>query len=114
MAAQFRSFPPQSIEIQIGGIVPVDYEQEWDSEILQNVKAWIKKNMNDNVYVQGRILFTMMNTLWLDTIKLVHILSYIHTSVEVISIRHCLLQKKFAIENDLSLILLKRIGEELG
>lgn len=114
MAEQFRTFPPQSIEIEIGGIVPCDQSQEWDSMILENVKEWITKNTNENVYVQARIMHTMMNILWVDTVKLVEPLPSIKTSVQVISIRQCLLEKKFAIENDFAFGLLKTLAEELG
>lgn len=111
---QFQNFPGQAIELRIAGIVPNDFESEWDSNVGQNVKAWMEDNVNEKIHIEGEVEIALMNCIWVDTLKLIEKLPSLRCQVNVISIKETLLSKKFGVRDDGTLQMLKDLAKEAG
>lgn len=95
---EFRSFPPQAVQIRIAHCVPCDLDPEWDGSIVDIVRRWLEEaSVGSNVHIEGRIELSVINTVWLDTLRVVEQLPGIDTAVQIMSVHRNLLNKQFAI-----------------
>lgn len=111
---EFYRFPAQAVDIRISGIVPYDYDIQWVSAAKKNVKKWLEDNNTGHFHIQGRIVFSALNTLWVDTLKKVEKLPNLNTEVMVMSITKNLLSKHFAVTDNTCLKVLREIAHEAG
>lgn len=113
---EFRSFPPQAVQIRIANCVPCDLDSEWDTSIVDIVQRWLEEAiLGQNVHVEGRIELSAMNTLWLDTLRVVEQLPGISMpAVQIMSVYRNLLNKKFAIVDNKALLKLSSLAMAAG
>lgn len=111
---EFRSFPAQAVQIRIAKCVPYDLDSEWDATIAGMVERWLDEaSANAScTHIEGRIELSVMNTLWLDTLRVVEQLPYIVKPVPIMSVQSNLIEKHFAIVDDTALV--KLTGMALG
>lgn len=112
---EFRAFPPQAVQIRIANCVPCDLDSEWDATITGIVQKWLEEaSIGLNVHVEGRIELSAMNTLWLDTLRVVEQLPRIELPVQIMSVGRNLLNKQFAIVDKRALMKLTSLAKSAG
>lgn len=112
---EFRSFPPQAVQVRIAHCVPCDLDSEWDAAIVGIVQRWLDEAVEGaNVHIEGRIELSVMNSLWLDTLRVVEQLPGIDTPVQIMSVGRNLLNKQFAIIDKKALRKLSSMATSVG
>uniref|UniRef100_A0A182FTZ2 RNA helicase n=1 Tax=Anopheles albimanus TaxID=7167 RepID=A0A182FTZ2_ANOAL len=96
---QFRSLPPQAIDIRIAGIVPLDNESDWDNVSSETVRRWIDEFINEpgTCHFEGNVLLALQDTIWLDDLRGVEQLGVPKTDVTRIRFKSNIVSKQFAI-----------------
>ncbi len=77
------------------GIVPRDFDNEYDKNVLVLVRKWIQNAH----HCQGFIKLSIMNTLWVDSIEVMEVLTSIKEQVSSLSIKRNLLERKFCVQD---------------
>lgn len=83
------------MNLRLSGVVPYDHEQDWSNNAIETVRFWFKKHATENVNVVGKIKFSLMDTIWVENIKLLENLETIKTYVTEVNIKSSLLEKQF-------------------
>ncbi|XP_049542202.1 putative ATP-dependent RNA helicase SoYb [Anopheles darlingi] len=96
---QFRSLPPQTIDIRIAGIVPLDNESDWDNVSIETIRRWIDDFMNEpgTRHFEGNVQLALKDTIWLDDLRGVEQLGVPKTDVTRIRFKANIVSKQFAI-----------------
>lgn len=109
---EFRRLPPQAIDIRIVGVVPHDFELEWDKLATLNIREWIHRyTNNDKFHVEGKVMLTIKDTIWVDTIRLVQHLEGINTEIMEIHVKSEIVGKNFGVVDKEPLELLSQMVE---
>lgn len=109
---EFRRLPPQAIDIRIVGVVPHDFELEWDKQATLNIREWIYRyTNNDKFHVEGKVMLTIKDTIWVDTIRLVQHLEGINTEIMEIHVKSEIVGKNFGVVDKEPLELLSQMVE---
>ncbi|XP_037028322.1 putative ATP-dependent RNA helicase TDRD12 isoform X2 [Bradysia coprophila] len=113
---KFKNFPHQAVDIRIANIVPRDFDNEWDSSILELVKKWIgnENKLQNHHYCQGFVKLSIMNTLWVDSVDMIEVLQSIDEEVKTTSIKRNLLNKNFCVRDSKPLELLTILAKNAG
>ncbi|XP_065084825.1 putative ATP-dependent RNA helicase SoYb [Ochlerotatus camptorhynchus] len=109
---EFRRLPPQAIDIRIVGVVPHDFELEWDKMVTLNIREWIHRyTSNDKFHVEGKVLLAIKDTIWVDTVRLVQHLDGIKTEIMEIHLKSEIVGKNFGVADKEPLELLSEMVE---
>lgn len=111
LPVRFKTFPPQAVNVRIGGIVPHDFDYDWDSKTLQYVKNWLR---HESDYLKGDIQLSIMDTLWVDSVDGMEVLHSIGHDVRTVSIKNNLLKHKFGVNDSRAMELLKSLAQQAG
>lgn len=111
---QFKEFPAQAIDIYMCGIVPQDFEEDWNSKLLRTVKCWLDDNITEKVHVEAKIRLSLNNFILVNSLYLVEKLQAIKTEVNVISIKKELLRKKLAVQDSEGMYTMLRMANDCG
>ena len=111
---KFRTLPAQAVDIQIDGIVPNDCETDFDSSAVTNVRHWLEKNVTEKVHIEAKVKLTVMNTIFVENIRLVRHLAYTDTDINYLSIKRNLIDKNFCIKSALAFPLLQNMAKDAG
>lgn len=85
---EFRRLPAQATDVRIVGVVPHDFETEWDKRVTATIRAWIETyTAKDKFHVEGKVLLAVKDTIWVDTIRLVEHLSQVQTEIHEINVK---------------------------
>uniref|UniRef100_A0A1Q3EW10 RNA helicase n=1 Tax=Culex tarsalis TaxID=7177 RepID=A0A1Q3EW10_CULTA len=85
---EFRRLPAQAIDVRIVGVVPHDFETEWDKRVTATIRTWIEKyTKKEEFHVEGKVLLAVKDTIWVDTIRLVEHLSQVNTEIHEINVK---------------------------
>uniref|UniRef100_A0A182QK13 RNA helicase n=1 Tax=Anopheles farauti TaxID=69004 RepID=A0A182QK13_9DIPT len=95
---KFTSLPDQAMNVRIAGVVPHDYEQDWDKTSTVTVRRWIENyETRPNCHIQGNVLLALKDTVWVDELCLVEQLEGVRTSVTVEKVRASIISKQFGV-----------------
>lgn len=115
LADQFRHLPDHSVSVRIADCVPCDGDAEWDASATQAVTGWLAEHSaGDDVHIEGRIEFTVLNTLWLDSERLIERLPVLAKEVHLLSVRHQLVRQNFGVLNGRAAAELRRMAADAG
>ncbi|XP_050097773.1 putative ATP-dependent RNA helicase TDRD12 [Anopheles aquasalis] len=108
---QFRSLPPQAIDIRIAGIVPLDNESDWDKVSIETVGRWIDEFINQpgTCHFEGNIQLALKDTIWLDDLRGVEQLGVPKTDVTRIRFKATIVSKQLAIADRAPFELLRQL-----
>ncbi|XP_058456737.1 uncharacterized protein LOC131434110 [Malaya genurostris] len=110
---EFCRLPEQAIDIRIVGVVPHDFETEWDKRVTVTIREWIDKyTTNDKFHVEGKIVLAIRDTIWVDTIRLVEHLSGINTDINEIHVKSQIVGKNFGVTDKEPLELLTKMVKD--
>uniref|UniRef100_A0A182WFB6 RNA helicase n=1 Tax=Anopheles minimus TaxID=112268 RepID=A0A182WFB6_9DIPT len=95
---QFRELPGQAFNVRIAALVPHDYEQDWDKTATIAVRQWIEEHENrSNCFIEGNVLLTLKDTLWIDDLYLVEQLKGVNATVTTKRIGATVISKQYGI-----------------
>lgn len=98
MPPRFKEFPPQAVDIRIADIVPLDLDTTWESFIKHEVKNWI--NEKPSCQIRAEIELTVMNTIWVKSVKIVEKLPSIKEEVIKTDIKKKLIDEGYGVAKD--------------
>jgi hypothetical protein len=112
---EYKKYPPQSIDVRLSGIIPLDFETEWNKKTLATVKSWTKPDTaKKSIYLQGNVIFSLKNTVWVNSLEMIENLEYIDREVAVLDIKDNLIKKEFCQKDDTAIPILRQMVDELG
>ncbi|XP_067007566.2 putative ATP-dependent RNA helicase TDRD12 isoform X2 [Anabrus simplex] len=98
-----QKLPPQVVEIFICRLSPCDLDWNWGRAVTLKVSSWLKEVNSvgeiEGKYIQGQIVLSLNNTLWLDPLECRRALPMVGTSSLVFSVRSDLLKANLAVDN---------------
>ncbi|XP_058826646.1 putative ATP-dependent RNA helicase SoYb [Topomyia yanbarensis] len=113
MPKEFCRLPAQAIDIRIVGVVPHDFETEWDKRVTVTIREWIDKyTANDKFHVEGKIMLAIRDVIWVDTIRLVEHLRGINTDINEIHVKSQIIGKNFGVTDKEPLVLLNKMVQD--
>lgn len=107
--------PAQSVTVRIANCVPCDRDTEWDVRATQAVQQWLADSgvsNNDHIFVEARIEHTVLDTLWVDSLRVVERLPTLGTFVHLLSVRHQLVRQRYGVLDDRATVALRRMAAE--
>lgn len=109
---EFKTSPPLAMNLCIAGLVPHDFEHVWDKLTIGNVDRWIKDNQMADISFQSNVLFSLNDTIWVDSIYLIKTVLNISTIQN--SIKESVLNKNFGIWKPDHLKIIKEMAVAAG
>lgn len=94
---EYKEPPGQAYSMHLTGIIPADYEEDWDEKITHRLKTLLNKlhTTESNVEYEARVLFTLRNTFVVDIFRVINSKDcYVHVPVKEYLIDH-----KYAIKS---------------
>ncbi|XP_055532468.1 putative ATP-dependent RNA helicase SoYb [Wyeomyia smithii] len=112
MPDEFCRLPAQAIDIRIVGVVPHDFETEWDKRVTLTIREWIDQyTANEKFHVEGKVMLAIRDAIWVDTIRLVEHLDGINTDIHEIHVKSQIVGKNFGVTDKEPLELLTAMVE---
>uniref|UniRef100_A0AAG5DVC6 RNA helicase n=1 Tax=Anopheles atroparvus TaxID=41427 RepID=A0AAG5DVC6_ANOAO len=98
LPAQFQALPSQAIDVRIAGVVPLDWEEDWDQDSTKHVQGWIADHaQQSNHYLEGTVLLALRDTIWIEELVLAEQLDGMPTAVVSTKIKSSIVSKKFGV-----------------
>ncbi|XP_053679144.1 uncharacterized protein LOC128730136 [Anopheles nili] len=102
---KFRDLSGQTIDVRIAGVIPHDFEQDWDKSATNMAREWIKKyESKPNCHIEGNVLLALRDTIWVDELYLVEQLEDLKTTLVTEKIRATIIAKQFGIADKESFV----------
>lgn len=114
---QFRSIPAQSVAVRIADCVPCDGDSEWDASATQAVQQMLIDSgvgNADNIFLEARIEHTVLDTLWVDSLRVVERLPTLNTFVHLLSVRNELVKQQYGQLDDRASVVLRKMAADAG
>ncbi|KFB42591.1 hypothetical protein ZHAS_00010322 [Anopheles sinensis] len=99
---QFRALPELAIDVRIAGVVPHDFEEEWDDYSTQYVQRMLDEHVKDqphNRYIQGKVLLTLRGMIWIDELMLVEELDAVKSQVVSAKVKSTIVSNQFGVKD---------------
>ncbi|XP_059622507.1 putative ATP-dependent RNA helicase SoYb [Phlebotomus argentipes] len=96
---EFRAFPQQLIDVRLFGLVPNDYEMQWDSNSTKEVKSWVEPSQtSEYLSFIGQIDLTLKNTIYVKSLFCVEFVDSHQSNFVQRDLRKVLLRNQIAVE----------------
>lgn len=109
---EFKSGPPLAMNLCIAGLVPHDFEHDWDKTTIANVDRWLKDNEVAGITLQSSVLFSLNDTVWVDSIYMMK--TVLEISAIRNSIKENILKKNFGTVKKDHLQIIKEMAAVAG
>lgn len=109
---EFKSGPPLAMNLCIAGLVPHDFEHDWDKTTIANVDRWLKDNEMADITFQSNVLFSLNDTIWVDSIYMIK--TVLEISAIRNSIKESILKKNFGTVKKDHLKIIKEMAAVAG
>lgn len=100
------------MNICIAGLVPHDFEHDWDKTTIANVNRWLRDNETTDITLVSNVLFSLNDTIWVDSIHMTK--TVFNISVIIHSIKEKILQKNFGTLKKDHLKIIKEMAAVAG
>lgn len=106
--------------MRIADCVPCDGDTEWESNARQFVQKLLHRQYTDgesnshNVHLEGRIQFSVLDTIWLDSLSVVEWLPTLRQDVHHMSVRRELIREQFGVMDRRPTEILLRMANRAG
>lgn len=96
---EFRTYPPQALDMHLIGLVPADLEDEWDLQITNKVKQCVDNytKIKENIKIEANVLFTLQNTVIVDCVRITKING--NDTIIMCSIKKFMIDRKLGISS---------------
>lgn len=112
---KFKIYSAQSVDLRLGGIVPVDSEFNWDSDVNNCVSSWVEEySKKSNCFFQGSISFILSDSIWADTLDIYEVFDITKAEILLKSIKKTLYRMKYCVMDDNQFKKLKERAIECG
>lgn len=109
---EFKKSPPLAMNLCIAGLVPHDFEHDWDKTTIANVDRWLKDNEMADITFQSNVLFSLNDTIWVDSIYMSK--TVLNISAIQNSIKESILKKNFGTLKEDHLKIIKEMAAVAG
>lgn len=109
---EFKISPPLAMNLCIAGLVPHDFEHDWDKTTIANVDRWIKDNEMADITFQSNVLLSLNDTIWVDSIYMSK--TVLKISAIQNSIKESILKKNFGTLKEDHLNIIKEMAIVAG
>nr|CAD7393674.1 unnamed protein product [Timema cristinae] len=99
---ELQVLPPQAVEVYLCNVLPCDEDTVWNWSANEAMYNWVQENVaeeREGVYMVGKIVLTLGNTLWLDPFMARQHLEDLGNDVFIMSLRKELLKHGYAVDN---------------
>ncbi|XP_058170144.1 putative ATP-dependent RNA helicase TDRD12 [Anopheles ziemanni] len=99
---QFHALPEQAIDVRIAGVVPHDFEEEWDEYSTQYVQRMLDEHVKDqptNRYIEGKVLLTLRDMIWIEELMLVEALDAVKSQVVSAKVKSAIVSNQFGVKD---------------
>lgn len=109
---KFCNFPQQAIDMHLIGLIPAEFEDEWDSKITKILEVEVNKMQESNIKVEANIVFALKNTIAVDCVRFNKTME--NACVIKLSIKRFMADKSYGVLCNSSKQRVIKMAENLG
>ncbi|KAJ6632966.1 putative ATP-dependent RNA helicase TDRD12, partial [Pseudolycoriella hygida] len=110
MPQYLKLFPRQAFELRIAGVAPQDFDVNWSSSSKKTVAQWVASAG----CVQGEIELTVMNCIWVRSMKIIEKLQSISYEISPVDIKDKIIKYEFGVVEENAIKMLRKMAQRTG